>query len=87
MIDFISPLAQSHPLVTVGHNMVSASMCTSMAAASGSMLTSTIKDKTAATGASSVIDSTTSSFPTNVASMGAKAMYQMQGRKGNIILS
>ena len=87
MIDFISPLAQSYPLVTVGHNMVSVSMSTSMAAASGSTLTSTVKDKTAATGATSVTDSTTSSFPTNVASMGVKAMHQMQGRKGNIILS
>ena len=46
VIDFISPLAQSYPLVTVGHNMVSVSMGTSMAAAGGSTLTSTVKDKT-----------------------------------------
>ena len=87
MIDFISPLAQSYPLVTVSHNMVNVSMSTSMSAAGGGTLTSTIKDKTAVTGAVSVTDSTTSSFPTNVASMRVKTMHQMQGRKGNIILS
>ena len=60
--------------------MVSVSMGTSMAAASGSTLTSTIKEI-------SITENTTSSFPTNVTSMGVKAMHQMQGRKGNIILS